>query len=334
MATMSGVRDSASVDEATDDGSEYFMPKPVMLYDVVKLKVWLHDHYYIFSRFLMSRLLQSVGLPHEDSIEISILLKKHLVDQRIFEVKREAMEEALFKIMASKGFGDKYISNFRMLARFNEHHVPVVILICGGFSTGKSALALSLSERLNIPNVLQTELVFEMIHIVLGGDRDTRPCWLQVHSDMDAFLQKYTEECDMVKKAIDGDIKKAFSDGKSIIIEGQHINPSLIQSVMAQATGKEALIIPFLIEMNPKENKILLEQRFNSMPVSVSKFAADLETLRKNNDAILQVLRSFFNNRHPIICVDLHSTEATINDMHALVLSQIQKTVNRLEDTH
>ena len=48
-------------------------------YDLVKIKVHLHDHFYVFSRFLMSRVLTLIKVNDKDAIKITLDIKKHFV---------------------------------------------------------------------------------------------------------------------------------------------------------------------------------------------------------------------------------------------------------------
>jgi 2-phosphoglycerate kinase len=53
---------------------------------------------------------------------------------------------------------------------YSLHHqrIPLVILIGGAGSVGKSTLATQLAERLNLTNTLKTDLICEMTRSLLG----------------------------------------------------------------------------------------------------------------------------------------------------------------------
>ncbi|XP_074574622.1 uncharacterized protein LOC141831083 [Curcuma longa] len=58
-------------------------------YDFVKVKVWLGDnadHYYVLSRFLLSRMLTVTKIPNHVAIKIALELKKLLVDNSLLDV--------------------------------------------------------------------------------------------------------------------------------------------------------------------------------------------------------------------------------------------------------
>jgi hypothetical protein len=68
----------------------------------VQVRVWLEDHYYTFSRFLVSRVLSVTKVSYADSLQISLALKKELVDAGQLDVTQAEMERLLFSIMRSK----------------------------------------------------------------------------------------------------------------------------------------------------------------------------------------------------------------------------------------
>lgn len=46
------------------------------------------------------------------------------------------MEEVLFQIMQSRGFGDTYVRRYKMVTRFHLQRRPLVIFISGSACTG------------------------------------------------------------------------------------------------------------------------------------------------------------------------------------------------------
>lgn len=65
-------------------------------YDLVKVKVHLEEHFYVFSRFLMSRILTLIKVNDKDAIKITLDIKKHFVENNITEVTQQELEQVLF----------------------------------------------------------------------------------------------------------------------------------------------------------------------------------------------------------------------------------------------
>ncbi|XP_057765989.1 uncharacterized protein LOC130986564 [Salvia miltiorrhiza] len=199
-------------------------------YDFVKVKVWLGDnadHYYVLSRFLLSRMLTVTKIPNHVAIKIALELKKLLIDNSLLDVSQSDLEANLFKLMERRGYGQEYINRYKMMTRFHHQRVPLVILVCGTACVGKSTIATQLAQRLNLPNVLQTDMVYELLRTATDAPLTSSPVWARDFSSSEELITEFCRECRIVRKGLAGDLKKAMKDGKPIIIEGIHLDPSI-----------------------------------------------------------------------------------------------------------
>ncbi|KAG0631893.1 hypothetical protein M758_1G287600 [Ceratodon purpureus] len=203
-------------------------------YDFVKVKVWLGanaDHYYILSRFLISRMLLVTKIPNHVAIKISLELKKLLIDNSLLDVSQSDLEANLFKLMERRGYGAEYIERYKMMTRFHHQRLPLIILVCGTACVGKSTLATQLAQRLNLPNVLQTDMVYELLRTATdhlnSAALSPTPVWARDFASPEELVTEFCRECRIVRKGLDGDLKKAMKDGKPVIIEGFHLDPSI-----------------------------------------------------------------------------------------------------------
>lgn len=199
-------------------------------YDFVKVRVWLGDnadHYYVMSRFLLCRMLTVTKIPNHVAVKIALELKKLLVDNSLLDVSQSDLEANLFKLMERRGYGEEYINRYRMMTRFHHQRVPFVILVCGTACVGKSTIATQLAQRLNLPNVLQTDMVYELLRTSTDAPLASTPIWAREFSSSEELVTEFCRECRIVRKGLAGDLKKAMKDGKPIIIEGVHVDPSI-----------------------------------------------------------------------------------------------------------
>lgn len=231
------VRESPSTNEEEEDAvssnhsaRRFSTRNASSKYDFVKVKVWLGDnadHYYVLSRFLLSRMLTVTKIPNHVAIKIALELKKLLVDNSLLDVSQSDLEANLFKLMERRGFGEEYINRYKMITRFHHMRVPLVILVCGTACVGKSTIATQLAQRLNLPNVLQTAMVYELLRTSTDAPLASSPVWARDFSSSEELITEFCKECRIVRKGLAGDLKKAMKDGKPIIIEGIHLDPSI-----------------------------------------------------------------------------------------------------------
>ncbi|KAK5582212.1 hypothetical protein RB653_003795 [Dictyostelium firmibasis] len=236
------------------DASNSNHPTPSSKYDFVKVKVQLENHYYVLSRFLISRVLNVTKVDAADSVKISLALKKTLVDQGRLTITQPELENELFKLLQAYGYGKEYIERYKMTTQFHHQRVPLIILISGPKYIGKSWLATQLAERLNLSTVLQTTLVHDLMFTIikefqpkssdeqvtgshpsnLFGMPSDPPIVFKNHKSKEELLTEFKKECIMIRHGVDTDIEKCFEEGKAIIIEGPHIDPSLFIELIAE----------------------------------------------------------------------------------------------------
>lgn len=109
----------------------------------------MEDHYYTFSRFLISRVLSVTKVTYADSLKISLALKKEMVDAGRLDITQAEMEELLFTIMRTNvGHIDSiYVSKKANIyaggssSQADEDHVVFTIMNMHVFGTS-SALVL------------------------------------------------------------------------------------------------------------------------------------------------------------------------------------------------
>lgn len=53
------------------------------------------------------------------------------------------------------------------------------------------------------------------------------PLWARDFASSEELIREFCRECRIVRKGLDGDLKKAMKDGKPVIIEGLHLDPSI-----------------------------------------------------------------------------------------------------------
>ncbi|CAI5965857.1 unnamed protein product [Closterium sp. NIES-65] len=197
-------------------------------YDFVKLfleqvRVWLgenDDHYYVLSRFLIARMLTVTRMPHVVATKVALELKKLLVDHGLLDVSQGDLERNLFALMRRRGYGDDYVGRYRMMTSFYHRRIPLVIFITGLPCTGKSSVASLLAQRLNLPNVLQTDVVYELLQGMPESPLHALPLWARTDLQAeDEVVAEFCRECKIIRKGLEGDLSKALREGKPVIIE-------------------------------------------------------------------------------------------------------------------
>ncbi|KAF7824874.1 2-phosphoglycerate kinase isoform B [Senna tora] len=196
-------------------------------YDFVKVKVWLGDnadHYYVLSRFLLSRMLTVTKIPNHVAVKIALELKKVLIDNSLLDVYATSLllpfpflflhiNSGRFRtldvqLMERRGYGEEYINRYKMMTRLgdtfystnNDPSFHFAAITCHPDFTTKESHCAPLAST---------------------------PVWSRDFSSSEELITEFCRECRVVRKGLAGDLKKAMKDGKPIIIEGIHLDPSI-----------------------------------------------------------------------------------------------------------
>ena len=126
----------------------------------------------------------------------------------------------------------------------------------------------------------------------------------------------------MVRKGVKSDIDKCLKDGKSLIIEGFHIDPRLYQKdSIASCSG---IVVPFLLTLDEADHR-------NFMTNSPDpRYRNDQNAIGFHNLQNVQsylICRSLEESVLPFteVRIDLHSFHATLDRLHDVVLKRIEE---------
>ncbi|OWY99070.1 hypothetical protein PHMEG_00029998 [Phytophthora megakarya] len=291
-------------------------------YDFVKVRVWVEDHVYVLSRYLLCRALVSAKINSRDAVQISLDLKRV---GGVWVLNGLEFEDFLYKTMLVFGYGEPQISCYRMMSSFHRNRVPLLIMLAGTACIGKSTLATKLADRLNLSSVLQTDLIFELM-CNFSGQKKTSYITTSFLST-DDLIAEYQKECEVVRKGVKSDIDKCLKDGKSLIIEGFHVDPRLYQKTIGapekgSKTSCSGIVLPFLLTLDETDHH-------NFMTNSPDpRYRGDQKAVGFRNLQDVQnylVSHSQEEGMLPFteIRINLHSFHDTLDHLHDVVLQEI-----------
>ena len=142
------------------------------------------------------------------AIKIALDLKKWLVDNGNFEIKQDELERLLFKSLIDAGYGDAEINRFKMVSTFQQARRPLIILLFGVPCAAKTMVTQQLSYRLNLPHVLRTDALEEILkHHPEAHYEDPQEYLLSTQDDAVEFFSK---NCQTIRQALHGEFLKVF----------------------------------------------------------------------------------------------------------------------------
>lgn len=259
-------------------------------YDYIKVKVTLEEHFYVFSRFLVSRMLTLCRLPHYEAIKVAKDLKKKLVEENKLQITQQEVNQYIFELMKCYGYGDAFTNRYNMLSKFYQHRVPLIIIISGTIGLGKSVLATHLAERMNVSNVLQTEII-EMVMHKMNEDYCSDDIKLREYESDEELIKAYKNRARIVRRGANTDIQKALKEGKPLIIEGFTVEPELyVKKIKKKDEEQKAANSISNIEETEKRQNFLRDYLNNKVDLKITKANLPLINISEQNTSKFKIV--------------------------------------------
>ena len=264
--------------------------------------------------------------------------------------------------MKKYNYDEIYIDRYKMMNQFYTKRFPLIILISGTVFIGKSTIATKLSERMNISNVLQTKVIADVMAYLYDHDsliQNLKPFFMDENITTDEELIKIFEyESREIRKGANFDIQKAFTEGKSLIIEGHHIIPDLYISIVNEnlnictpepledketlrekvvreemkKLNQNGIIIPFLLTTSEKNQLYLLKEYglfFEGENISFNENEEKSRIRVQNLLNKFKVIQEYLLNRSSnfiVIDIDLNNLSQSLDVMQDYILEKIRRT--------
>ena len=177
---------------------------------------------------------------------------------------------------------------------------PYVILIGSASGIGKSTIASEVSKKLDIKYLIETDFIREIVRGIIGSDyapalhKSSYNAYTTLRDSYNYETEEklieagFEEHASFVIPAIEKVIKRSVKDKDSIVIEGVHLVPGLINIEQF----KEDANVYFFILTADKEAH---QERFISRAMAIKRGGAQLDYFKENriiNDDLIRKANS------------------------------------------
>lgn len=200
------------------------------------------DDYFIFDHEVNELLL--TGAPYHD-----------------FELKKTNQFQGIYA-QRKKLWADFILSS-------KQHKKPLIILLNGSSSVGKSSWAVEIAYRLGMRNIIHTDTLRGVLRSLTDRKKEpalfdsTYKCWeaYSDHCTREALVKGFQDQCRSITASIETIIKDATEYGKFTIIEGMHIVPSMLKQSLADNPN----VVTLFLDIDSREvHESRLVNRCNS----------------------------------------------------------------------
>lgn len=211
-----------------------------------------------FSRAHHQRGLESCGLSYAEAAGITQALYAHLIDKRRTAIKSMHLD-GLTHACLRQQLGTAVAYRYLVWKDFVHSGRPLVLLIGGTAGSGKSTIATAIAHRLNIVRTQSTDMLREVMRVMIPErllpvlHRSSFDAWRALPSTEDADAQLadgYHAQAELLSVACEAVVNRALRERVSLILEGVHIQPSLVDRV---PQNTDALVIPIMLGVLDRE---------------------------------------------------------------------------------
>lgn len=337
-------------------------------YDFIKVRVYNGTvHYSVLSRYLLARRLSVSGLSSSLCVKVALAVKKHCVDRRTLDITQHQLEKIIQQCMTDCLIDQSEIDRWIRVSSFIDRRTPLILLVTGAPSCGKSNTARKLANKLNISTVIATHTLNELAYDNENSSQSLNylidqsinpfsrtPLHLNKHDSPDQFLERHHARCQVVRESLSYEIDKCIKQGRSCIIEGTEIDFNLYADI-GQSTAQsnnQPIVLLFLLHIEPADHTLQLcqsiaqhQRTINLSCQSSTQLSSPLSSQSTNrnhqidlsnvrhNISVLQKWMKQSISAHPnatVVNVPSRSSVSVARQMHNVVLAAMSERSRRI----
>jgi 2-phosphoglycerate kinase len=286
----------------------------------------LGDDDFPYSKGLMARALIAVGVPADRAYQLARRLELDLAERGASSVQVERLEALAQEILGEEE-GERATGRLRRLADLQALDIPIIVLIGGSTGTGKSTVAAEVGHRLGITRVASTDFIRQTMRAFFS--REFMPT---IHYSSfeagealgdevtgDPAIVGFVDQCRHVCVGVDAAIRRALTEGWSMVLEGVHLVPGLLP---AELEG--ALLVHVVVEIGDEDvHRMHFHVRDTATGGirAMDKYLGRLDDIRRVQSYIVSRAR-----RENVPVVENANVERTIDTVIELVMQASERS--------
>jgi len=186
------------------------------------------DKFEYFSKGILSSSLYSIGMDANNAFEVA-----SLVENVVSELPKPINKKKLIKIITDEIEKiDKRLAERYKVYEGEGNYKPIIVLLSGVPGIGKSTISSRLSQRLEITNIIGTDMIREILRQTISSKLvpelhcSSYEAFKYLKPKLNPILRQsiigYEEQCRHVIVGVEAAIKSALYSRENTLIEGVH----------------------------------------------------------------------------------------------------------------
>ena len=220
-----------------------------------------------FSHIEHRRSLTSTGLPADKAGFITQSLYQQLADSQQTEVDSNYIGRLTYEELRRQ-FDKEAARRYLVWIDYKRSTRPLILLLGGTTGCGKSTIATEVAHRLGIIRTQSTDMLREVMRMLIPKrllpalHTSSFNAWRKMPSFKEVrevteelMINGYLHQSELVSVPCEAVVQRALSERVSLIVEGVHVNPALIDR-FRKTEG--AVIVPIMLAVL-KQDRLKLQ---------------------------------------------------------------------------
>jgi 2-phosphoglycerate kinase len=188
-----------------------------------------------YSKGLMARALIAIGVPADQAYQLARRIQLDVAEAGEPAVTFERLETLARETLGEEE-GARAVTRLRRLAELQQLELPIIVLIGGSTGTGKSTVAQEVGSRLGINRVASTDFIRQTMRAFFAPEFMPSIHYSSFEAGRsldeevtgDPTIVGFVDQCRHVCVGVDAAIRRALTEGWSMVLEGVHLVPGLL----------------------------------------------------------------------------------------------------------
>jgi len=231
-----------------------------------------------FSRFKFRHSLETIGLDASESDDVVRMLQDHLTNKSIKIIKSRNLAMLIYRYLRqSSKLGPAVAHRWLVWHDFINSGRPLIFLLGGTAGCGKSSMANTLANRLEIVRTQSTDMLREVLRTMIPEQlmpvlhQSSFTAWKGLPGQQqkkgevsdELLVQGYRSQADLLALAIEAVVDRTTRERVSLVLEGVHMHPAFMEKLQAKT---DTVVIPVMLGLLQRKH---LAQRIKARSTNV-----------------------------------------------------------------
>ena len=278
-----------------------------------------------YSKGMMARALIAAGVAADRAYELARRLELDLAERGERTIDLDRFDVVAREILGDEE-GERATQRLRRLAGFQALDLPIIILVGGATGTGKSTVATEVAHRLGITRVTSTDFIRQTMRAFFSTafmpaiHYSSFEAGAVVEPDVtgDPTVLGFVEQSRQVCVAVEAAMRRALTEGWSLVLEGVHLVPGLVPTEL-----EGAVVIHVIVQITDED---VHRVHFHVRDVTtggvrpMSRYLDRLDDIRRIQDYLVSRAA-----RSGVAVIENANVERTIDEVVELVIESAER---------